>query len=211
MANSQKKCPLGHSYDSNLVACPICGYSDNQGFSPTVPVRGAWNNNVQGNAGLNPTNAITNPNFGGGQGFAGNGVTSPAASVSNEKTTFVETVQGTRVRPVVGWLVCAEGADVGKDFRLHCDHNYIGRALGQDVCLTDTAVSREEHFSIAYDRFSNRYFASMGKGQSIVYINGYPLGNSMTTLRKGDQIKVGNTTLVFIPLEQQDLKWKWQQ
>lgn len=191
MANSQKKCPLGHSYDSNLVACPICGYSDNQGFSPTVPVRATWNNNVQGNAGLNPTNAVV--------------------SVNNEKTTFVETVQGTKVRPVVGWLVCAEGADVGKDFRLHCDHNYIGRAVGQDVCLTDTAVSREEHFSIAYDRFSNRYFASMGKGQSIVYINGYPLGNSMTTLRKGDQIKVGNTTLVFIPLEQQDLKWKWQQ
>ena len=43
----------------------------------------------------------------------------------------------------------------------------------------------------------------------MVYINGYSLGGRVV-LKKGDQIKVGNSLLVFIPLEQQDVKWNWR-
>ena len=95
-----------------------------------------------------------------------------------------ELLNENRTRPVVGWLVCVQGPDVGKDFRLHTDFNRVGRAEYQDVCLSDETVSRE-HFTIA------------------------PLGGRVV-LKKGDQIKVGNSLLVFIPLEQQDVKWDWK-
>ena len=120
-----------------------------------------------------------------------------------------ELLNENRTRPVVGWLVCVQGPDVGKDFRLHTDFNRVGRAEYQDVCLSDETVSRE-HFTIAHDKVNNHYFAEMNSGgRTMVYINGYPLGGRVV-LKKGDQIKVGNSLLVFIPLEQQDVKWDWK-
>ena len=126
-----------------------------------------------------------------------------------EETTFVGDLNDSaRVRPVVGWLVCVQGPDIGKDFRLHSDFNHVGRDKYQDVCLSDRTVSRE-HFTVSYDIVNNHYFAEMDKGRTMVYINGYSLGGR-ALLKKGDQIKVGETLLVFIPLEQQDVKWNWR-
>ena len=118
-------------------------------------------------------------------------------------------VESLSVRPVVGWLVCVQGPDIGKDFRLHSDFNHVGRDKYQDVCLSDRTVSRE-HFTVSYDIVNNHYFAEMDKGRTMVYINGYPLGGR-ALLKKGDQIKVGETLLVFIPLEQKDVKWTYEQ
>ena len=114
-----------------------------------------------------------------------------------------------RVRPVVGWLVCAQGADIGKDFRLHANFNHVGRNGNMDIQLTDPYVSHDKHFTVSYALQSNLYFAEMGQGRSFVHINGQPLVGS-TQLKKGDQIQVGNTLLIFIPLEQQDVQWNWK-
>ena len=54
--------------------------------------------------------------------------------------------------PVVGWLVCLAGPDRGKDFRLHAEKNFIGRAPNMDVCVAgDETVSRERHAMVIFD------------------------------------------------------------
>ena len=235
MDNMQRSCPKGHLYDSSLPSCPYCLPGQSGGAGATAPVNSSYGGGYQGGVGATaPANnqygggyqggvgatAPANNQYGGGyQGSVG--PTAPVNRVpSQEKTTFIGDLADpnstpapppppTRVRPVVGWLVCVQGPDIGKDFRLHTDFNHVGRAEDQDVCLSDSTVSRE-HFTVSYDRLNNHYFADMGKGSSMVYINGYSLGGR-TVLKKGDQIKVGdNTLLVFIPLEQKDVKWNWK-
>lgn len=207
MSNMQKYCPKGHAYDSSLPSCPFCLPNQGGNLSPTAPV-----NQYGGN--LSPTAPVNQ--YRGNQG----GSVGPTVPVQ-QKTVFIgdlsvtsnatSTQQATqaRVRPVVGWLVCVQGPDIGKDFRLHTHFNHVGRNEDQDVCLSDPTVSGE-HFTVSYDMQHNHYFADMNsKGSTFVYINSYPLGGR-TVLKKGDQIKVGNSLLVFIPLEQQDVKWNWK-
>ena len=55
--------------------------------------------------------------------------------------------------PVVGWLVCTEGGEKGRDFRLLAKINTIGRSERMDVCIkNDPAISRENHARIGYDQ-----------------------------------------------------------
>lgn len=220
MSNMQKYCPKGHAYDSSLPACPFCLPNQGGGLNPTAPA------NQYGGGGLNPTAPAnqyrdnlppTTPanQYGNNQGSS----VGPTVPVQ-QKTVFIgdlsdpsnvtptSPVPKAHVRPVVGWLVCVQGPDIGKDFRLHTHFNHVGRNKDQDVCLSDPTVSGE-HFTVSYDMQHNHYFADMNKGSTFVYINSYPLGGR-TVLKKGDQIKVGNSLLVFIPLEQQDVKWNWK-
>ena len=227
MANMQKFCPKGHAYDSSLPACPFCppiqggvgsttpinnqqgGYQSG-GVGPTTPV-----NNQQGGyqgGGVGPTTPVTNQHG----GYPGGNVrptTSGETTFTDElisqiNNSPIQQPTSEHIRPVVGWLVCVQGPDIGKDFRLHSDFNHVGRDKYQDVCLSDRTVSRE-HFTVSYDIVNNHYFAEMDKGRTMVYINGYSLGGR-ALLKKGDQIKVGETLLVFIPLEQKDVKWNWR-
>lgn len=202
MANMQISCPRGHLYDSSLPSCPYCPPGASRNVGQTMPF-----NSPQGNIGVTvPVNPPQN----------NVGVTLPIDN-SMKPTEVAPELQGQigvveqteRIRPVVGWLVCVQGPDIGKDFRLHAHFNSVGRSRNQDVCINDKFVSKEEHFTVAYDLVNNRYFAEKGRGKSYVYVNGYSLG-SRIQLKKGDQIKVGETLLVFIPLDQQDVKWNWK-
>ena len=134
-------------------------------------------------------------------------MTVPTEYVGNLES---QSASKTRVKPVVGWLVCVQGPDIGQDFRLHANYNYIGRQKNQDVCLSDPKVSAE-HLTVSYDLKNNQYFIELqgGRVTNMPYINGQPLGGRMR-LRRGDKIEVGDTMLIFIPLEQSDVKWNWK-
>ena len=176
-----KVCPNGHYYDNNKYpTCPYCA-TPVIGGNDTKPV--------------NPTEKSKKPQP------KDDGKTKPLW----ETDTDVESVA-----PVIGWLVCTEGVDKGRDFRLHPDNNFVGRGSQCDVRLSDEYVSAK-HFTVSYDPFSDIHFASMSDGRAIVYINGTPLTSSMVALKKGDKIKVAKTTLVFIPLDKADVQWNWEQ
>lgn len=118
-------------------------------------------------------------------------------------------IKETGIDPVVGWLVCTAGSDKGKDFRLHSGNNFVGRESDRDVCLKGDPSISGKHFSIGYDQRHDRFFISMGEGKEIVYVNGEPLGGGSITLKKGDQIEVAATALVFIPLDKECVQWEW--
>ena len=186
MRNMQKICPQGHYYDGNrFSSCPYCKRSNSNGtqgnLDSTQPLRNTKSNNISNNR-----------------------------NSQQDKTVAMDRIKDTEISPVVGWLICTEGGDKGKDFRLHAGNNFVGRNSDRDVCIHGDASVSGKHFSISCDSLNDRYFATMGEGRAIVYINGSPISGSNVTLNKGDKIKAAHTTLVFIPLETKYVKWDFE-
>ena len=115
--------------------------------------------------------------------------------------------QNSAIRPVTGWLVCIDGVEKGKDYRLHGDINYIGRSKNNDVVLgSDPTVSRERHAMIAYDDRSKAFFFAPAGGASLIRQNGRPV-LSTVELKAGDRLEVGEGTYLFMPLCGEDFQW----
>lgn len=210
MSNTQKVCPNGHYYNSSLSECPFCGAKENlnptnafaekDGFSDFSFDGDNFSNQLEQE--MNKTDPIS------GTDWEQRDIPGDPDNNDMRKTEFVGSLKGDKsIEPVVGWLVCSKGNDIGKDYRLHADNNFVGRAHNRDVRITDPKVSRN-HFVVSYDPVNNVFYAYMGQGKAIVYINGKPLG-STTVLRRGDKIRLADTELVFIPLEQELVRWEW--
>lgn len=194
-------CANGHYYDgSRYTECPYCKPNQQPEYAPpiqsgnpgvTVPADAQSPNNPGVTV---PADGYTPVTPYGGQGGADEGKT----------VSFEQTENG--VRPVVGWLVCIDGPDKGRDYRLHTNYNFVGRGANMDVCIAhDQAIKRDKHFSVSYDARHNRFFAYMGNGEEMVYLNDQPLSPAGTPLNSGDKIEVAGTTLLFIAF---DHKWE---
>jgi hypothetical protein len=112
-----------------------------------------------------------------------------------------------KLEPVVGWLVCTEGPDRGKDFRLRGEKNYIGRALTMDVVIeSDPTVSRERHGLVIFDPKKQIFWALPGDASGLVYLNG-EIVNAPTQMKGDDVLEVGRTKLVLIPFCGEKYTW----
>ena len=109
---------------------------------------------------------------------------------------------------VAGWLVCVDGKNRGKDYRLLTKINRIGREPSNDVTiLGDLAISRENHVSIAYDFRHNQFHILPGNGsESSAYVNEEPIYAPMR-LQSHDRIVLGNSIFLFIPLCDDQFQW----
>jgi len=197
MADKMTRCPEGHFYDpTKHGACPWCALPPNaeKGPEKTRPVH-------PGAAELGPPplpgSAMPPPIPPAPAGGARPGVT---------RRVGVETMAG-KNDPVVGWLVCLEGPDRGRDFRLHSEKNFIGRSPTMDVCIGgDDTVSREKHGVVIFDPKKHSFWALSGDSSGLVYLNG-EIVNSPTEMKRDDVIEVGQTKLVLIPFC--DGKYSW--
>lgn len=188
--DNEKICPnCGRSYDSSSGGCPYC--DEILSTEPESLNAGNGTERTCPNCGKNYDASLTKCPY-----------------CSDEEETEPP-VDDEKIANVVGWLVCIAGSDKGRDFRLHVDNNSVGRGAENDINLKDTKVSRQRHFSVVYDSENDNYFVMMGGGTGIVRVNNLPLGGN-TPLKKGDKIRVGNTTLVFIPLETAYVQWEWE-
>jgi len=113
------------------------------------------------------------------------------------------------IDPVVGWLVCIHGPDKGRDYRIRSENNPIGRAADMYICIEgDLSISRERHAVISFDPKTNSFTLSPGEGRGLVYHNGKALF-TVQELQPYDQIMLGITTLLFIPLCGDKFKWEY--
>ncbi len=122
---------------------------------------------------------------------------------SEEKTVGFYAKKG--FSPVAGWLVCAEGNERGRDYKIQIGRNFAGRARNMDIVLSDDPmISREKHFSIAYDPHSISFALIAGQGDT--YVNGERVTEPMQ-LSDGDIIEAGETRLVFVPYCKKERTW----
>lgn len=208
-------CRNGHRYDPSITPeCPECarmggGHTvplDMGGFGPaedigkTMPIS-------RGTVPVNPpASHYADPDFtrgsAGGAGRAEEyGATMPInydRGGINEKAA----------QPVTGWLVCIEGPEKGKDYRLHEEYNYIGRSSHMDVSIPgDVTVSRENHAIIAYDTQERMFFFAPSSGASIVRHNGKAVLSNVE-LKYGDRLQIGKGIFLFVPLCGEMFQWE---
>lgn len=199
-----RKCMKGHYYDASVnSSCPFC--SSVQGDGMTVPV-----NFSQGAAA--PDDSKTLP-----LGYAQAVSVQPTVSQSviNDDDDDGKTVaiihHDMGIDPVVGWLVCTSGKEKGKDYRIHTDNNFIGRSEKMDICIRgDETISRENHAIISYDSIDKIFYFSPGDGRSIVRLKGKAIFQT-AELAAYDEIMIGKTSFLFIPLCGERFEWSGEE
>jgi FHA domain len=97
-----------------------------------------------------------------------------------------------------GWLVVKSGPGHGATYALTQGVSQIGRGSDQTVSLDfgDMAISRQNHAAVAYDGTTHQFHIGHGGKSNLVRLNGKPL-LSTEVLRDGDEIQIGETTLVL--------------
>jgi len=98
----------------------------------------------------------------------------------------------------IGWLIVTEGPGRGAAFALSSGVSHIGRGSDQTVALDfgDMAISRVNHAAVSYDAATHRLRIGHGGKSNLVRLNGKPL-LATETLADGDQIQIGETTLLL--------------
>ena len=113
-----------------------------------------------------------------------------------------------RAKFPVGWLVVADGPGRGECFTLMAGMSQIGRGEDQAVQLDfgDTSISRTNHAAIVYDGDSQEFYLGHGGKSNIVRLNNKPV-ISNETMKSGDVVKIGETTLRFVALCDKTFSW----
>jgi hypothetical protein len=182
---TMKQCAEGHFYSATQhSSCPYCGITD-LNIGPTVPKRPDV---VKGDQKTTPRGGRSDP-------------------VDDGGTVGVVKKQ-LGIDPTVGWLVCVEGPDRGRDYRIRSGRNFIGRAEQMHIRIEgDRTINRDKHAVIGYDPKRGRFTLGPGEGSGLTYLNDEPVEASVA-LKARDTIELGETKLVFVPFCGDEFKWR---
>ncbi len=195
------ECSNGHLYNTEQYAtCPYCN----------------------GNGSFNTIN------FGAAPDAGGIGRTVPVGGFSSNSSKMGDTVApesyrkkqkqedktvgvfGKRMNlePVTAWLVCIEGTNKGKDYKLWAKNNTIGRSEDMDVCIKgDMSISRQNHARLSYDEKHNNFYLIPAENTNNIYINDEPV-YIPTKLSAYDCIEFGESKMIFVPFCSDKFTWK---
>ena len=127
------------------------------------------------------------------------------ALIQEEKTVSLQPGES-GIDPVVGWLVCVEGPEKGRDYRVHSGRNFIGRSLRMDISIADDpAITRENHCSVVYDPQSGNFFLVAGTGTN-TYLDGERL-TAPARLEEGEIIRIGDSKFCFVAYCKGEVRW----
>ena len=200
----QRTCSAGHVYDADQFAsCPYCNRNTRAiQFGATAAPAGYGATTAPAGYGAAPA---------GRDDTIGQTVMPEAIrrrmEQERDNRTVGEFKRKLGYEPVVGWLVCVEGPEVGKDYRLFGRINSIGRAEGNDVVLAqEHTVSQKNHVRLAYDAKHNNFQLIPGEGTNVTYLNDEPLYVPQK-LNAYDVLEMGATKLIFVPLCNERFHW----
>ena len=130
-----------------------------------------------------------------------------AMPLAPAKTEYVRADQA-QIDPVAGWVVVVKGPGRGAFRPVFVGMNSVGRDPSQRVCLSfgDEAISREEHAFITYDEEQRRFYVQHGGKANLVRLGKQPVLVPVE-LHADDLIRLGRTTLRFVPLCGADFSW----
>ena len=199
-----KRCDKGHYYDpTSHSSCPSCGY--NLDFQATQAHKSPDADSeavtqARGNLGGEVITQARNAPVVKPQDIA--------ARQRDNGITVAIVRKNIGIDPVVGWLVCVEGAEKGKDYRIRSEKNYIGRDSSMDICIGgDTTISRENHAMISFNPRNFRFSIAPGSSRGLVYLNGEEVGIP-EDLKPYDLIELGQSKLLFIAFCGEKFQWE---
>jgi hypothetical protein len=195
-----KRCENGHYFDpAKHTACPSCGVQ-NINFEPTRKAAAAADAGEPRAGGAPVAVDVKAP------AAARAGGAAPADEGKTKAIAPGKQAEG--IDPVVGWLVCIEGADRGRDFRIRSQKNFVGRSQNMDIAIPgDDTISRQNHAVISYNPKNRQFKVHSGEARGLVYLNGEEVDNA-SALKAGDRIELGRTKLMFVPLCDDAFNWE---
>ena len=143
-----------------------------------------------------------------GQAIEGSGEPiTPDEAMGQAKTEFLRS-DTFDAELVAGWVVVVDGPGRGGYRAVYVGMNSVGRDPGQRVCLNfgDETISREQHAFITYDEEQRLFFLQHGGKSNLVRLGGEPV-LSPVQLSASALIRIGRTTLRFIPCCGPDFSW----
>jgi hypothetical protein len=185
------QCNAGHFFDEQQhSACPYCTMPiDIPPPGRTVPVK------------TGPPDAGDNP----GRPAGPAAPTMPMRPAAGATVRLVQEKLG--IDPVVGWLVCVEGADRGRDFRLRSEKNFIGRDSSMQVNLSDDTVSRSKHAAVAFEPEKREFWLIPGESTGLVYLNDEVV-HAPTRMKDRDVARVGKSRLKLVTFVGDAFHWE---
>ncbi len=188
------RCKEGHFYDvARHTACPWCTKAFDAGRQAPAAAGAEGKTRplvVMGSPVAAPRPVAVGP-----------------GTASDHAPTRRINLQPNGVDPVVGWLVCVDGPEKGRDYRLHAERNFIGRAVGMDVSLArDAGVSRERHAILSFEPRKKSFWLHPGESSGLVYRNG-EMVSAPVQVESGDVIEVGKSKLVVVPFLSEHRTW----
>lgn len=198
-------CPNGHYYNAAIhKTCPMCAQGAQPGsFSSTVDPRMS-SGSTPGNFSHTQDPHINQSDTGGriNRTVSANGSDTAeeyGATVIGGDFGGDPDGSGVSADPVVGWLVCAEGPNRGRDYAIHAGYNYIGRESGDIQLQGDPQISRQHHAMIAYDSADHTYYFGPSGGRNLVRVNGKTVLNAME-VHNYDILTIGGGRYLFVAL-----------
>lgn len=214
-------CGKGHFYDPNLYSsCPQCagemrngganGVEDYGATLPVFPHSGSADFDTFPPSVTKPLtgeNSTMPPTTGSGF-YAVNGPQIQEYGLTDTIPPVKSVTEGTsQMNPVVGWLVCVNGANKGGDYRIHNGYNYIGRGDSMDICIQgDSYISSERAAMISYDDEEKVFFFGPGSGHNAIRVNGKMI-YAPVQLQPYDEVKVGMSLFRFVPFCGERFDW----
>ncbi|MDO4337673.1 MAG: FHA domain-containing protein [Eubacteriales bacterium] len=186
-----QKCENGHFFDADKYQiCPHC-----QKLDDDVKTVGRMENEA--------------PAFGQGISSMPTMPQAPSFAPDDDAKTvgIFQSTLGTGTQPVVGWLVCVQGACQGQSFQLKEGKNFLGRGEDMDVVIRgDMAVARRRHACVIFEPRASVFYAQPGESHELFYLNNNVVLSS-EILKSHDVITLGETDLLFVPLCGADFSW----
>lgn len=196
---AQVQCARGHIYNTEQYAsCPVCN-----GSVRSIDFTGVGASDIQKTV----PGAMASGQYG-GYGAENIPGTVPVGGYAEDiKHTKPALKTGER-EPIVGWLVCVDGKEKGKDYHIYGRMNVIGSDNDNDVCIKgDETISRKNQAQIGYDPRSNLFTLVKGNGKNLNYRNGAPV-YSEAQLSAYDLLEIGKTKLLFVPFCSERFRWE---
>ena len=133
------------------------------------------------------------------------------APLSSEETPVMvpwkSPVKPAAVGYVYGWLVCIDGPEYGRGFRLAEGKNTLG-GKGCDVELSfDDSIGSGASAALACDGVSGSWFLLNLGGRNLLRADGNLLVSTLT-LQGGEILEIGNQRLRFAPFCGERFQWK---
>ncbi len=191
---AMQRCKQGHYYEADKYStCPACGI-DGLDVGSTKPKGREDKPKGLSDAGIPPLPS-----------------TQAKGQIPPDRVEEMRTVgmiqKKIGIDPVVGWLVCIEGAERGRDYRLRSERNLIGRSPSMDICINgDDTISRNSHAVISFEPKHGAFRLSPGEGRGLVYVNEESV-DIPTELKAHDIIELGQTKLMFVPFCGERFRW----
>jgi hypothetical protein len=192
-----KQCDQGHFYSDSLSECNYCPKNN----SANKTLKGS---NEEDNLDTIKTEHVENSDktqvFGSGSSTkstedALDRTIIGRTNVGKDGDVKNEVASTNQKRKLRGWLVTFDIEDFGIDFKLFEGRNTIGSKSSNDITIQDNEVS-SLHGLILFKK--NKFILTDELSTNGTFLNGEELIPRNTyELNDGDEIKIGNTTLLF--------------